>query len=109
MRKSREGTIKVVGVMALALAALELTGCSSAKPTGSGDAPASPSSATSPSSGASAVPVTSKAPAVALPPGNPFEAMPLYVYPGTWAAKAAAMLQDSSPEEAALAEKIADQ
>ena len=45
----------------------------------------------------------------ALPPGNPFQAMPLYVYPGTWAARAAEMLQASSPEEAAFAQKIAGQ
>jgi len=35
--------------------------------------------------------------------------MPQYVYPGTWAAQAVEMLQASSPEEAALAEKIAEQ
>jgi endoglucanase len=53
--------------------------------------------------------VASQRAAVVLPPGNPFQAMPLYVYPDTWAAKAAQMLQTSSPEEAALAEKIAEQ
>ncbi len=42
-----------------------------------------------------------------LPEGNPFEALPLYVYPGTQAARAAAELQASAPEEAALAGKIA--
>jgi endoglucanase len=36
-------------------------------------------------------------------------ALPLYVYPDTWAAKAAEMLRASSPEEAALAQKIAEQ
>jgi endoglucanase len=44
----------------------------------------------------------------ALPAGNPFASLPLYVYPGTWAAKAVEMLQASSPEEAALARKIAE-
>lgn len=53
--------------------------------------------------------MASASPAAALPPGNPFAALPLYVYPDTQAAKAAAMLQASSPDEAALAQKIADQ
>lgn len=57
---------------------------------------------------ASETPVASDTPVLALPPGNPFLAMPLYVYPGTWAAKAVEMLQASSPEDAALAEKIAE-
>lgn len=48
-------------------------------------------------------------PIVPLPPGNPFAALPLYVYPGTAAAKAALDLEGSAPEEAELAQKIAGQ
>lgn len=44
-----------------------------------------------------------------LPPGNPFVALSLYVYPGTAAARAAEELESSSPDEAALANKIAGQ
>lgn len=86
----------------LAVAALAVAGCSGSEPTagevaGSGDAAASERS------------IASESSVEALPPGNPFEAMPLYVYPGTWAARATEMLQASSPEDAALAEKIAEQ
>jgi endoglucanase len=57
---------------------------------GSGDAPAAAS------------------PVAPLPPGNPFAALPLYVYPNTKAAQAVEELQASSPEDAALANKIAE-
>ncbi|MBX2812060.1 MAG: glycoside hydrolase family 6 protein [Myxococcales bacterium] len=40
---------------------------------------------------------------------NPFEGFGLYVYPGTQAARAAAALESSSPDDAALAAKIASQ
>jgi len=53
-------------------------------------------------------PVLSQTPVVALPPGNPFQALPLYVYPNTHAAQAAEQLEASSPDEAGLAEKIAE-
>lgn len=70
--------------------ALALVGCGDSESTPESSVPAPP-------------------PIQPLPPGNPFEAMPLYVYPGTWAARATEMLQSSSPEEAALAGKIAAQ
>lgn len=84
------------------MAVLEIAGCSGSEPT-AGEAAGSGDAAASESSGASENPV------VALPPGNPFEAMPLYVYPGTWAARATEMLRASAPEDAALAGKIAEQ
>jgi endoglucanase len=77
---------------------------------GSGGTPASDSTtvpALQPSG--SAATAAGSTPIQPLPPGNPFAAMPLYVYPGTWAAKATEMLRATSPEEAALAQKIAEQ
>src|SRR6185295_136446 len=101
MHDGREGTFQATRFGALA-AALALASCSGSEHearevAGSGDAVPSESS------------TASESPVVALPPGNPFQAMPGYVYPDTWAAKAARMLQASSPEDAALAEKIAEQ
>jgi len=92
---------------ALLLAAFELAGCSSSEA-------ASPEATSREGAGsadnvATEGSVATERPALQLPPGNPFAAMPLYVYPGTWAAQAAEMLQATSPEEAALAAKIAGQ
>ena len=70
--------------------ALPLAPPSGSEATGSGDAPAAAS------------------PVAPLPPGNPFAALPLYVYPNTKAAQAVEDLQASSPDDAALAQKIAD-
>ncbi len=106
MCRRPELTFLASGAAAVALAALSLMGCSGAESapgdttsgaTASGDAPGSSDAA------------DADRPVTVLPPGNPFEAMPLYVYPGTWAARAAEMLRASSAEEAALAEKIAQQ